>query len=60
MYRFNERFAVPIVMIAYYLITVFVLAMLVWNFIRESSNKEHMLLYLLIMIPLALRLFRVK
>ena len=60
MYGFNERFAVPIVMIAYYLITVFVLAMLVWNFIRESSNKEHMLLYLVIMVPLVLRLFRVK
>ncbi len=50
----------PIVTIAYYLITAFVLAMLVWNFIRESSNKEHMLLYLVIVIPLVLRLFRVK
>lgn len=50
----------PIVMIIYYLICVYILAMLIWNFIREKKSVDDMLLYLLIMIPLVLRLLRIK
>ncbi len=48
------------IMIAYYVIGAFLLAMLVWNFLREKKCKDDLLLYLLVMIPLILRLLRVK
>jgi len=50
----------PIIMILYYVITAYFLAMLLWNFIKEKKNVEDMLLYLLVMIPLVLRILRVK
>lgn len=50
----------PIVMIAYYIISAFLLAMLIWNFIREKKNVEHMILYLILIIPLVLRLLRMQ
>jgi len=50
----------PIIMILYYVITAYFLGMLLWNFIREKKNVEDMLLYLLVMIPLVLRILRVK
>ena len=50
----------PIIMILYYLITLFVVAMLAWNFVREKRSVNDMILYLLVLIPLVLRLLRVK
>lgn len=50
----------PVVMIAYYAISVFLLVLLVWNFVKEKKNLDHLILYLLVMIPLILRLLRVK
>jgi len=47
-------------MIIYYIISAFILAMLIWNFIKEKKSVNDMLLYLLVMIPLILRLLRVK
>jgi len=52
--------AYTIIMWAYYLISAFVLALLAWNFVRERKSRNDMLLYLLVMIPLVLRLLRVK
>lgn len=49
-----------LVMIFYYVICVFIGAMLIWNFIREKKSLNDMLLYLLVLIPLVLRLLRVK
>ncbi len=49
-----------IIMIIYYIISAFILGMLIWNFIREKKSTNDMLLYLLVMIPLILRLLRVK
>lgn len=49
-----------IIMILYYLITLCVLGLLIWNFIREKRSVNDVLLYLLVMIPLLLRLLRVK
>ena len=49
-----------VIMILYYLISAFVLGLLIWNFIREKKSVNDMLLYLLVMIPLILRLMRVK
>jgi len=50
----------PIIMIIYYVITAYIVGMLIWNFIREKKNIDDMILYLLILVPLVLRLLRVK
>jgi uncharacterized membrane protein YbjE (DUF340 family) len=50
----------PLIMIIYYVISAFIAGMLVWNFIREKKNVNDMLLYLLVLIPLVLRILRVK
>lgn len=47
-------------MIIYYIISAFIAGMLVWNFIREKKNVNDMLLYLLVLMPLVLRILRVK
>jgi len=48
------------IMIAYYVITAFLLVLVGWNFIREKKSRNDLVLYLLVMIPLLLRLLRVK
>jgi len=49
-----------IIMILYYLITAFLVGVLAWNFVREKKSVNEMLLYLLVILPLILRLLRVK
>jgi len=49
-----------VVMIFYYVISAFLVGLLLWNFIREKKNIDDMILYLLVLIPLILRLFRIK
>jgi len=49
-----------LIMIVYYLISAYILAILIWNFIKEKKSWDDMLLYLLVMIPLVLRLLRIK
>ena len=49
-----------IIMIIYYLISAFIAGMLIWNFIREKENREQMLLYLIVLIPFILRIFRIR
>ncbi len=48
------------IMIAYYLITALLLVLAAWNFVREKSDRQELVLYLLVMIPLVLRLLRWK
>lgn len=50
----------PVVMIFYYIITAYIAVLMVWNFIREKKSADSMLHYLLVVIPLLLRLLRVK
>ena len=50
----------PVIMILYYAICDYIAGMLIWNFIREKKSVNDMLLYLLILIPLVLRILRVK
>jgi predicted small integral membrane protein len=50
----------PVIMIFYYMICVFLAGMLIWNFIREKQNKEDMLLYLIVLVPIVLRIFRIR
>ncbi len=49
-----------IIMILYYIISIFVAGMLIWNFVREKQDKEKMILYLIVLIPLILRIFRIR
>jgi hypothetical protein len=48
------------IMIAYYVITGFLLVLVGWNFVREKKSRDDLVLYLLVMVPLLLRLLRVK
>ena len=47
-------------MILYYIICIFIVAILIWNFIKEKKSVNDMVLYLLVLIPLILRIFRIK
>lgn len=49
-----------IIMIIYYIISAFIAGMLIWNCVREKENKEQMLLYLIVLIPFILRIFRIR
>lgn len=48
------------IMILYYLITAFLAALLVWNFILEKKKIEDLAQYLLVLVPLVLRILRIK
>jgi tryptophan-rich sensory protein len=50
----------PVIMIIYYLISIFIASMLVWNFIREKEDRQMMLLYLVVLIPFVLRILRIE
>ena len=50
----------PIIMIIYYLITAYLIVLLAWNFIREKKKVEDLAQYLLVLIPLVLRILRLK
>ncbi len=56
----SREASVTPIMILYYLITGFLLVLLAWNFVRERRSRDDLVLYLLVMIPLVLRLLRVK
>jgi hypothetical protein len=47
-------------MILYYLISAYLIVMLVWNFMREKKSINDMILYVLVLIPLVLRILRIK
>jgi len=49
-----------VIMIFYYLISAYIAAMIIWNFLREKKSANDMILYLLILIPLVLRILRIK
>jgi len=48
------------IMILYYIISAYIAAMVIWNFLREKKNANDMILYLLILMPLVLRILRIK
>ena len=48
-----------LVSLLYYLLVAYVVALLVWNFIRSRKWDEE-LLYVIVLIPFLLRLFRLK
>jgi hypothetical protein len=50
----------PLIMILYYVISVYLIVLLLWNFLKEKKSVNDMVLYLLVLIPLILRILRVK
>ncbi|MCJ7610681.1 MAG: hypothetical protein MUP19_00330 [Candidatus Aminicenantes bacterium] len=49
-----------LVMIAYYVLSAFLTAVLIRNFVKEKKNLDDVVLILVVLIPLVLRLFRIK
>ncbi len=49
-----------IIMAFYYLITAFIAALIFWNFWLEKKKVDRLILYLLVLIPMILRLLRIK
>jgi len=47
-------------MIIYYVLTICIIGLVVWNFVREKKNIQDLILYLLVLIPLLLRVMRAK
>jgi len=50
----------PLIMILYYVISMYLIVLLLWNFFKEKKSVNDMVLYLLVLIPLILRILRVK
>jgi hypothetical protein len=46
--------------IFYYLLSLYLAVILVWNFVRERKSVNDLILILLVLIPLVLRLLRIK
>jgi uncharacterized membrane protein YbjE (DUF340 family) len=49
-----------VIMILYYLICAYIIGLLAWDFVREKNSVNDMILYLLVLIPLLLRILRIK
>jgi MFS-type transporter involved in bile tolerance (Atg22 family) len=49
-----------VVMIFYYILSVALVGLLIWNFLKEKESVTDMLLYLIVAIPFVLRVLRVK
>jgi hypothetical protein len=48
-----------IITILYYLMTAYIAALLVWNFLKRKKWQEEVL-YIIVLIPFILRLLRLK
>jgi uncharacterized membrane protein len=49
-----------LIMIIYYLLSLYLAVVLAWNFVREKKSVNDMILTLLVLVPLILRILRVK
>lgn len=49
-----------VIMIVYYLLSLYLAVVLAGNFIRENKNVNDLILTLLVLVPLILRILRVK
>lgn len=50
----------PLIMVIYYAISIYLIGMLIWNFVREKKSINDMLLYLIVAVPFVLRVLRIK
>ncbi len=49
-----------LIMIIYYIISIFIAVMIIWNLISERENKQKIILYMIVLIPFILRIFRIR
>jgi hypothetical protein len=49
-----------VITIFYYLLCLYLAVILAWNFVRERKSVNDMILTLLVLVPLVLRLLRIK
>lgn len=49
-----------IIMILYYAMSVYLVGVLLWSFVKEKKSVSEMVLYLVIAAPFILRVLRVK
>jgi len=49
-----------VIMIIYYLLSLFIIGLLIWNFLREKEDRQMMLAYLVVLIPFVLRVLRMR
>lgn len=50
----------PVIMWLYYAISAFVVAILVLNFVKSEGESDELVQYLVVCVPLVLRLLRIK
>jgi hypothetical protein len=50
----------PLIMILYYAISLYLIVLLIWNYVKEKKSINDLVLYLLVLLPLILRILRVK
>ena len=50
----------PVIMMLYYALSVYLIGILVWSFIKEKKSVSDMVLYLVLAAPLILRVLHVK
>jgi hypothetical protein len=50
----------PLIMLFYHVISIYLIGMLIWNFVSEKKNIGDMVLYLIVTIPFVMRVLRVK
>jgi|APIni6443716594_1056825.scaffolds.fasta_scaffold438929_2 hypothetical protein len=44
----------------YYLLSLFIIGLLIWNLHREKEDRQMMLAYLVVLIPFVLRILRIR
>jgi hypothetical protein len=49
-----------LIMFVYYIISACLAGLLFWNFLREKKDLQNLILYLLVLVPLILRILRIK
>ena len=49
-----------VIMSLYYLLSLFIIGLLIWNFLREKEDRQMMLAYLVVLIPFVLRVLRMR
>jgi len=49
-----------VIMGIYYLLSLFIIGLLIWNFLREKEDRQMMLAYLVVLVPFVLRVLRIR
>ena len=56
----GQEQGMTVIMSIYYVLSLFIIALLIWNFLRENEDRQMMLAYLIVLIPFVLRILRIR